>query len=312
MSSISEVNRRLVDNAEELCLALLPQGRRDGRQWLAGDVRGGAGQSLRVELAGPKAGLWKDFAGTDKGADLVDLVAQVYRMNLTEAKRWAEAWLAGHPPPVPYSKPESLPRERDSRMAAERLWRRCADIGGTVAERYLRNRGITCKLGQALGFAYLKHRTADRVMPAMVAAIRDIRGDLIGVHRTFLTPDGRKGDVEPNKMALGHTAGGAVRLVRHTSCLGLAEGIETALSAYQLTGIPVWSLVGTSGFGNVLLPEAVRHVVLFADGDKPGLRDAEVARERFVAEGREVLMSPAPAGMDWNDVLLGRSRGTLP
>ncbi len=46
----------------------------------------------------------------------------------------------------------------------------------------------------------------------MLARIDDIRGELVGVQRIFLTPDGTKAPVEPVKATLGIVTGGGVRL----------------------------------------------------------------------------------------------------
>ena len=70
----------------------------------------------------------------------------------------------------------------------------------------------------------------------MAAAIRDARGDLTGAHRTYLTLDGRKADVDPVKASMGLVAGGAVRLHPHdpNRPLVIGEGIESAASAGTL------------------------------------------------------------------------------
>ncbi len=60
---------------------LLPQGKRHGRQYIAGDVQGNAGNSLVVELEGARAGLWQDFA-TQQGGDIFDLWAQAMRLDV--------------------------------------------------------------------------------------------------------------------------------------------------------------------------------------------------------------------------------------
>jgi hypothetical protein len=47
--------------------------------------------------------------------------------------------------------------------------------------------------------------------------------------------------------------------------LGLAEGIETALSAMQLTGVPVWASLGGARLHRVELPPEVKEVHVFLD-----------------------------------------------
>ncbi|MGH6893054.1 MAG: DUF7146 domain-containing protein, partial [Dongiaceae bacterium] len=79
----------------------------------------------------------------------------------------------------------------------------------------------------------------DAVVPGMVAPIQDMAGRLIGIHRTFLKPDGSgKAEIAlpaPHrfdaKRTLGSVWGGAIRLCPLTGdTLGLGEGIETSLT----------------------------------------------------------------------------------
>ncbi len=139
----------------------------------------------------------------------------------------------------------------------------------------------------------------------MVAAVQAPDRSITGIHRTFLTLDGtKKAPVSQNKMMLGKCAGGAVRLAAVADKLALAEGIETALSVLQATGIPTWATLSTSGLKAVILPDEVREVIICADGDEAGEQAAQDAAQRFLREGREVRMARAPAGMDFNDLLV--------
>ncbi len=72
MSTVSELSRRLADQAEAVCRAYLPAGRRHGRYWIVGDVQGTKGRSLYVKLHGGGAGYWTDAASGEHG-DLLDL-----------------------------------------------------------------------------------------------------------------------------------------------------------------------------------------------------------------------------------------------
>lgn len=86
------IARQLASQAESVCQLLLPKGRRKGKRWYAGDVYGAEGDSLVVELSGPKAGIWADFAAaaTGKGpdsakGDLLDLWVATRRISLRQA-----------------------------------------------------------------------------------------------------------------------------------------------------------------------------------------------------------------------------------
>lgn len=84
-----EINERLVRDVEGVAKELLPNGTKVGPEWCVGDVSGAEGKSLKVRLTGPRAGVWCDFAGTDKG-DLIDLVRCVKGGSIGDAIRWAK------------------------------------------------------------------------------------------------------------------------------------------------------------------------------------------------------------------------------
>jgi len=83
-----ELKSRLCDQIEGVCAHLLPEGRRDGRFWAAGDVGGGPGKSLKINLDGPHVGCWKDFgtpaSAVDSG-DIISLWMEVRRVTFVDA-----------------------------------------------------------------------------------------------------------------------------------------------------------------------------------------------------------------------------------
>jgi hypothetical protein len=101
----------------------------------------------------------------------------------------------------------------------------------------------------------LGSKTNVRFLPAMVAAVRMDCG-IIAIHRTFLDPaTGRKARFPRPKRALGPLLSGAVRLAMPANGqLGLAEGIESAISAMALNSVPTWATLGFDMFGLVTIP----------------------------------------------------------
>jgi hypothetical protein len=76
----------ICDHVETLCRHYYPNGKRIGNQWVVGNVNGDAGQSLKIELEGEKAGLTYDFA-TSEGCDFLDLVKKKTGLRFLEAAR---------------------------------------------------------------------------------------------------------------------------------------------------------------------------------------------------------------------------------
>ncbi|RSE57577.1 DNA primase [Alcaligenes faecalis] len=163
--------------------------------------------------------------------------------------------------------------------------------------------------------------------PAMVAAVRDLEGNILTLHRTYLTPRGDKAKVpEVKKMSVvGNDVdinGSSIRLGEPVNgILGVAEGIETALSAFWATGIPTWSTINAQLMKSFKVPEGVETVIIWADKDKSrtGEVAANVLKSRLEAQGILVLVmlppAPIPAkskSIDWNDVLLEQGRAGFP
>jgi len=144
----------------------------------------------------------------------------------------------------------------------------------------------------------------------MVAAVHKWPGEtLVAVHRTYLSSDGSgKARVEPTKKMLGPTRGGAVRLSPAAETLVVAEGIETALSVSEATGLPCWAALSTSGIKNLILPALVRKIVVAADRDTDGQVAADAARDRWRVEGRSVFIATPEHVNDFNDLLMEASR----
>jgi len=220
----------------------------------------------------------------------------------------------------------SAQRQRENIERARRIWRESSDARGTPVQVYLSARRFTgampwkrqidsqapTSLDYSVSLAIpsavrfhsgLKHKSGVW-LPAMVATIDDLAGEIVGIHRTFLKPDGTgKAAVEPNKMALGKLSGGAVRLTAGASELVLCEGIETGLSILQATGLHVWAALGTSNIGQVELPDFVRTIIIAADHDDPGIKAARAAAQSYRESGYRVrILSPQKDGWDFNQV----------
>jgi putative DNA primase/helicase len=175
---------------------------------------------------------------------------------------------------------------------------------------YLAARGIVLTLPRSLRYAPLLRRLDGSRGPAMVARIDNIDGQLIGVHRTWLHRDQIEVWRRRDRAMRGSVAGGAVRLAPPAETLLVGEGLETLLAGMVATGLPGWAALSAIGIERLILPRAVRHVIILADNDANarGERAAQTAAVRWLTEGRRVQIAlPANLGTDFNDVLLGRT-----
>ena len=202
------------------------------------------------------------------------------------------------------------PEKRAFNSNARRLWQSATVISHSPAEGYLAQRGILRASDQLryLERTPLGPRGEVQFLPAMLAAVTADIG-IIAVHRTFLdTASAKLASFERPKRALGSLGCGAVRLAPPVAGrLGLAEGIESALSAMQLSGVPCWATLGNERFGLVAIPECVRELHLFIDNDPGGELANQRALKAYSASCRVIQSrAPASAGFDWNDELKAR------
>ena len=189
--------------------------------------------------------------------------------------------------------------------AALRIWRDAQPLLTSPAKAYLESRGILAA-SSALRFhprTPLGPKGRTRFLPAMISAVSLDEGP-IAIHRTFLSGNA-KAEFDKPKRALGALGEAAVRLFAPVSGkLGLAEGIESAMSAYALTGIPVWATLGNERFGLVSVPESVTELHLFVDHDAGGELAASRGLAAYARDGRTILVrKPSSRDTDWNDEL---------
>lgn len=119
--------------AESVCKFLLPNGKRVHREWMAGDIGGSAGRSLKIVLDGEKIGVWSDFNTGEVGGDLIDLWRVVMSTGLYEAMQQAASW-AG----VQMDGLESRPQRTYKRPERPKNARRLNPQGKVMA--YLKSR----------------------------------------------------------------------------------------------------------------------------------------------------------------------------
>lgn len=201
---------------------------------------------------------------------------------------------------------------RAKREHARAIWEASQPIGGSVAEIYLRlERAVSCPLPPSLRYhpGLPTGGPGSPEFPAMVAAVTNLDGEVIAIQRTFLQRDGRgKAMIDAPKRSLGPLGEGAVQLAPAGVTLGIAEGVETGLSAMQMFALPVWCALGAN-LSRIALPPGARNVGVFADRGAAGEAAAEKARLHFRQLGRRVAVRFPETGKDFNDDLKARRDG---
>ncbi len=212
------------------------------------------------------------------------------------------------------------PDEIANMQAARQIWEAADPIKNTPASLYLWSRGISVsRLPPTLRCApALYNAEAKKSFPALVAAIQNSGGRVMAVQRIWVVDKlvtvggvapakGTKAPLKVAKKTLGPMGNGAVRLGRPARSLGIAEGIETALSAQQHFHLPVWVSCGAWRMGSIAMPEIVERVVIFGDNGSEGEKAAQRAADAFAAQGYAVDIELPPAEFgDWNDLRAAR------
>jgi hypothetical protein len=294
MSYASELSRRLAGRAEAVCRAYLPEGRRSGRYWIVGDVSGSRGRSLFVNLVGERAGRWIDAASGEYG-DLLDLIRLNKGLrNAREALAEARQFLNE---PEPFRSPahweSHAAKARDTVAAAARLYALSIPVPGTLAETYLRGRGITARLDwSALRFHPACYYRAGEdapleAWPALIAAVTDACGRLTGLQRTWLANDGSgKAPLADPRRAMGRLLGNAVRFGEPDDVLAAGEGVETVLSLLSLfPSLPMAAALSSAHLAAFLFPARLRRLYVLRDNDAAGALAEERLAERCHAAG---------------------------
>jgi hypothetical protein len=190
--------------------------------------------------------------------------------------------------------------EPDAKALA--LWRSAEPIANTLAHRYLRARGLTIDPPPSLRFIPALAYMPRIFLPAMIAGFQGHDRRIIAVQVTFLDPRGdRKAQGATPRKTIGKMHAGAVRLGPAGEVLGLAEGIETAMAAQQLSSVPCWACLGSQRMARVAIPDCVRELHIFADADEPGRLAAEQTAKAH-AHRRVIVRCPPDGFGDYADV----------
>lgn len=246
----------------------------------------------------------------------VDLAMSITGLSFKEVCGRIDDFLGKHDPSPRVDDKNACSDTQKAREALEKV-RQESVYAGEVPEvvEYLNKRGLIVppNLYAHPSLAYWGRDENDQPrkvgeFPTMLGKLVLSNGKPVTYHRTYIH-DGKKADVPSPRKMMSKTRqakGGAIQLFPHGPVLGIAEGIETAIAAHMMCGIPVWSVVHANGMVEFNPPDGVEKVVVFGDNDASftGQKAAYSAGHRLkVNLGLDAeVWIPEKIG-DWNDAL---------
>jgi putative DNA primase/helicase len=283
-TTIAKVARALAEHAEEISVALLGEPSSQSRR----EFRWGRRGSIWLGRAGTDRGRWYDHENGE-GGDLIDLIARQRGVELGEAIGIAvRNYLGGVDAPSLQRRPEPPSSSTTDGAEAHTRWALCkwqeaTPIAGTLGERYFIERRKLDIARLDLGHCLRWHAGIRAIMALMTDPVSN---DAIGIHRTYLGPDGAK----LGRKMLGRQ--GVVCLSPNaevTMGLGITEGVEDGLAV--LSGwAPVWAATSAGAIARFPTLSGIEALTVFADADGPGIRAAEACAARWRSAGREVCI----------------------
>lgn len=201
------------------------------------------------------------------------------------------------------------------RARLRKVWEGSAKLSnGDPVWKYLERRcGITTAPNGLRFHPALPYKHEDETItlhPAMLAQVVGGDGVALTIHRTYLTDDGQKANLPTTKKLMSTIrplSNVAIRLADpDDGYLGVAEGIETALSASKRFRVPVWACVSAGLMEGFRPPDGIRFLGIFGDSDESytGQASAYKLGRAVKSAGLDCRVElPERLGTDWADYM---------
>ena len=154
------------------------------------------------------------------------------------------------------------------------MFSRMTSLVRTDGEKYLNSRGIFEMPPESVRYCASQKAANGSAHQAIWSLATDDKANLCYLHRTLLDGD-KKASVPASKKltslqeenVLKYAESVAIRMFPPATTLGIAEGIETALSCKKIYGVNTWSVINSGFMAKFRVPAGVKHLIIFADMD---------------------------------------------
>jgi putative DNA primase/helicase len=299
-------------NADELARALAFK--RSGNQWL--------GRCVAHDDKNPSMIIFEGRNGSAQvrclaGCDPIDIIEVLRERGLWGGG--ADPWDIDADSIGPRVDPASVDPHRNHKLAM-RIWHEALDPRGTIAEIYLRGRGLVLPESCALSLVRYHPRCTkgSDVAPALIALMRNpVTFEPQAINRLFLLEDPITGFVSKSSGMMLGGSGAMMITSRHDTfwdCLSycpqlaICEGLETGLALLNAGQRCVWALGSAGAIARFPVIFGVGHLNIFADNDEQNLDTGFVAAmdcsRRWNASSHQSasIHMPTEAGKDFADL----------
>lgn len=151
---------------------------------------------------------------------------------------------------------------------------------GSIGERYLNSRGIftldkNIRFHPSIPYGPLRVN-----YPCLLFKVQNLPNtELVGVHRIYLSNEGKKAPVENPKAILGSLKSNSIWFGEPSSKLYIAEGPENSLTCLEQGAKFVCCSISAHNLLSINIPNYVTNIVLVPDPDPIGLSMVERFRE---------------------------------
>ena len=240
--------------------------------------------------------------------DGISLVMKYCNIDFIEAMEKIQSVIGG------CEKMEPQKPKKDPRNALNKVWSESVNLTpNDPVIKYLKSRSIKLVPDNVKFHKSCYEPDTQKSYPAMIARVQNHEGKPVSLHRTYLSETGKADIEKPKKLMPGTEVlrGCAVRLFSpedprfEDGVLGIAEGIETAMSAAQGQGIATWAAISSTIMESFEPPESIKEVIIFGDNDAnfTGEKAAyTLANKLYLKDLIVDVMIPNQVG-DFNDVL---------
>jgi len=232
------------------------------------------------------------------------LVQNVLGVDFKESMN-AVSKIVGHAEPQKYQKEKSVSPEYFRKILKQSTKIKEND----TVHKYLQKRGLHSIPHDIWTTSKCYEPETKQNQNAMLAIFREPDGTANTIHRSYLDIESNKLDIDSPKKILPPMkpmVGGAVRLFEHEGdILGIAEGIETAISVHEQNGIPCWAALTSKLLEKWIPPKDIKRIAIFADNDAnfTGQKAAYILANRLVIKNKLIVYveTPEKAGTDFLD-----------